>query len=111
MSRKIEINYDDQCAFCQRSVNWLRKRDRRGRFSYAALPPGASCVTLRDEAGTSQASTAALRALRYLGGGWRITANVLLMVPRPIRDAVYQVIASNRRRRITEREATQNSAE
>ncbi|MXW82375.1 MAG: DUF393 domain-containing protein [Rhodothermaceae bacterium] len=111
MSRKIEINYDDQCVFCQRSVNWLRKRDRRGRFSYAALPPGASCVTLRDEAGTSKASTAALRALRHLGGGWRITANVLLIIPRPIRDAVYQVIARNRRRKITEREATQSSAE
>ncbi len=111
MSRKIEIKYDDQCVFCQRSVNWLRKRDHSGRFSYAALPPGASCVTLRDDAGTSQASTAALRALRHLGGGWRITANILLMVPRPVRDAVYQVIARNRRRRITEREATQNSAE
>ena len=111
MSRKIEINYDDQCVFCQRSVNWLRKRDHRGRISYSALPPGASCVTLRDEAGTSQASTAALRALRHLGGGWRMTANVLLMIPRPIRDAVYRVIARNRRRRVTECEATQNSAE
>ena len=111
MSRKIEINYDDQCVFCQRSINWLRKRDRRSRFSYEALPPGASCVTLRDEAGTWQASTAALRALSYLGGGWRIIANALLIIPRPIRDAVYRVIARNRRRLITDCEATQNSAE
>ena len=111
MSRKIEIKYDDQCVFCQSSVNWLRKRDSRGRFSYAALPPGASCVTLRDEAGTSQASTAALRALLHLGVGWRITAHALLIIPRPIRDAVYRVIARNRRQRITDCEATQNSAE
>ncbi len=111
MSRKIEINYDDQCVFCQRSSNWLRKRDHRGRFSYGALPPGASFVTLRDEAGTWQASTAALRALSHLGGGWRITAYALLIIPRPIRDAVYQVVARNRRRLITDCEATQNSAE
>ena len=111
MSRKIEINYDDQCVFCQRSADWLRKRDHRGRFSYGALPPGASCVTLRDEAGTSQASTAALRALLHLGTGWRIIARALLIIPRPIRDAVYRVIARNRRQRITDCEAAQNSAE
>ena len=43
-------------------------------------------------------STAALMAARYLGGVWGTLGTLGLLVPRPMRDAVYGVIARNRHR-------------
>jgi predicted DCC family thiol-disulfide oxidoreductase YuxK len=40
-------------------------------------------------------SGAALRAARYIGGPWRI-ALLGYLVPRPLRDAVYDFIARHR---------------
>ena len=40
-------------------------------------------------------SAAGLRMARYLGGPWRLAA-IALLVPRPIRDAVYDFIARHR---------------
>jgi predicted DCC family thiol-disulfide oxidoreductase YuxK len=41
-------------------------------------------------------STGALHALRRLGGAWRALALLLGVVPRPIRDVVYDFIAGVR---------------
>ena len=45
-------------------------------------------------------STAALRVLRYLGGVWRALGVLGAIVPRFIRDAVYDLIARHRHRLI-----------
>jgi predicted DCC family thiol-disulfide oxidoreductase YuxK len=42
-------------------------------------------------------STAALRVASYLGGWWRL-ATIARLVPRPLRDAVYRLIARHRHR-------------
>lgn len=109
MKEKAEIGYDSGCIFCTHSINWLRRHDRHGRLSYKALPSGASCVTLQDKSGDWKASTAALRALGHLGGMWSVSSKVLLMIPRPIRDRLYCIIA--RHRHITGSEGVQNNAE
>ena len=111
MVEKVEIGYDRECEFCNHSIKWLRRRDRKGRLSYRALSPGAECVTLRDEAGNWESSTAVLRVMKHLGGGWRMVALILMIVPKPIRDAVYRMIARHRHRLIIHSEVSQNSAE
>lgn len=111
MVEKVELGYDRDCKLCNHSINWLRRHDRKGRLSYRALPPGAECVTLSDEAGNWESSTAVLRAMKHLGGGWRMVARILMIVPKPIRDAVYRMIARHRHRWIIHSEASQNNAE
>jgi predicted DCC family thiol-disulfide oxidoreductase YuxK len=48
-------------------------------------------------------SAAALRVARYIGGPWRLLA-LAVLVPRPIRDAVYDLIARHRHRLVREPE-------
>lgn len=42
-------------------------------------------------------SAAALRVARYLGGSWRL-ALAAWLVPRPLRDAIYDLVARHRHR-------------
>ena len=58
------------------------------------LAPGAPLPRLR----TRIRSDAALTAATYLGGGWRWMARVGRLVPRRLRDAVYDLVARNRHR-------------
>ena len=48
-------------------------------------------------------SAAALRSARYLGGAWRL-ASAGYLVPRPIRDALYDLVARHRHRLVREPE-------
>jgi len=111
MEKKIEVCYDGGCAFCKSSMQWLRKRDHHQRLKYKILPEGASHVILKDEQGTWNASTAALRALGHLGGKWKVISTIMLVIPRPIRDAIYRVIARNRNLFSTHAQVTQNNVE
>ncbi len=43
-------------------------------------------------------SDAGLAAVAYLGGIWRLLAAPARWIPRPIRDAVYNMVARNRHR-------------
>lgn len=110
MAKKAEIGYDGTCRFCNNSVNWLRRHDRHNRLSFKKLSSDSSCVTLSDDKGTWEASTAALRALKHLGGLWRMVAQVLMIIPRPLRDAIYRTVA-RKRHFIVGSGATQNTAE
>ncbi len=64
---------------------------------------GANTVFLVLGLGTPQErflarSAAALACLRMLGGGWAVVAALLAMVPRPIRDGLYRLVARSRYR-------------
>jgi predicted DCC family thiol-disulfide oxidoreductase YuxK len=61
-------------------------------------------VVYEDAAGVHSRSTAALRALRALGGAWRLT-RIVELVPRVIRDAVYDWVARHRFRWFGRRES------
>jgi predicted DCC family thiol-disulfide oxidoreductase YuxK len=109
------VLYDGGCGLCHRSVSYLARRDRDGsRFRFAPLGgetagarlaqpdaggfPAGTVVVLTADGRVLLRSDAALHALGRLGGGWRALAAAFRAVPRPLRDAVYRLVARLRRR-------------
>lgn len=106
--------YDGGCGLCHRAVRFVLWADPEGRaFRFAplggetfqALVPAAERERLPDSLVVRTAggalltrSTGALHAMRRLGGVWRAMAVLLAIVPRPIRDLVYDFIARVRLR-------------
>ncbi|MBL8760978.1 MAG: DUF393 domain-containing protein [Phycisphaerae bacterium] len=101
--------YDGGCGLCTGSVRWFLGRDRHARLMFAPLqgstyegirdaakPTGLDTIVFLDSSGLHQRSTAVLRAMLALGGLWSILGWAGLLVPRPIRDAVYCFIANRR---------------
>lgn len=111
------IYYDGLCGLCDRFVRFVLTRDRRHRYRFAPLqgetararlphlpnPETSSTVILEDGGKFRVRSDAALAILVGLGGGWR-SAALLRVIPRPIRDAVYDWIARRRFRWFGRRE-------
>jgi predicted DCC family thiol-disulfide oxidoreductase YuxK len=103
------ILFDGTCAFCERSVRFIAAHDN-GYFRFGASqnPEGRA---LLERFGTNPEttrsiiliegdqvylhSTAVLRIANHLRVPWQF-ARAFLLVPRPIRDAVYQVVAAVR---------------
>jgi len=105
------ILFDGTCAFCEGSVRFIAARDG-GYFKFGASQTAearhllaqhhvdrasARSIILIENDEVFLRSTAALRIAKRLDAPWR-WASVLLWVPRPIRDAVYGVIAAVRHR-------------
>ena len=105
------ILFDGVCVFCSRWVDFVVRRDvdQRFRFTTIQSPYGARLArTLGidpDDPDTNAVihggkpfmqSDAALTVLSTLPG-WR-WARALLLVPKPLRDAVYRLVARNRYR-------------
>jgi len=103
------VFFDGVCNLCNGSVNFLIDRDREKRLRFAPLQgrtfqelragrpdlPQLGTIVLHDEKGLHFKSTAVLRVLRALGGVWRLTG-VLFVVPRFLRDVVYDFVARHR---------------
>ncbi|MGJ5076773.1 thiol-disulfide oxidoreductase DCC family protein [Bradyrhizobium oligotrophicum] len=103
------ILYDGVCVFCSRWVQFVIARDAAKRFRFTPIqsPYGtrlaqAFGIDPRDpdtnavvHGGTAHLkSDAALTVLSNLPGwGW---TRALLAIPKPLRDAVYSVVARNR---------------
>jgi predicted DCC family thiol-disulfide oxidoreductase YuxK len=105
------ILYDGVCIFCSRWVRFvvLRDTDRRFRFTpvqsnYGArlaqafgIDPADPDTNAAVHGGVAYfKSDAALTVLSHLPG-WRWT-RALFVVPKPLRDAVYNLVARNRYR-------------
>jgi predicted DCC family thiol-disulfide oxidoreductase YuxK len=106
------VLFDGTCAFCERSVRFIATRDPAAYFRFGASQTPAAAALL-SRYGTSREaarsliliedghvylrSTAVLRIARRMTSPWR-WAGVLLVVPLPIRDAVYRVVAAIRHR-------------
>jgi predicted DCC family thiol-disulfide oxidoreductase YuxK len=109
------VLYDGVCGLCNRVTQFLLKHDRKDMFRYASLQSdfagkilrrhGADpteldtvCVVLNYETPDEKVlvrSDAVLYLSRKLGGIWAILAWARL-IPRPIRDWVYNLVAANR---------------
>ena len=104
------VLFDGVCNLCNGSVKFLIKRDKKKKFRYASLqsnigqkvlweidldPKKTDSIVFLAEGATFTKSTAALRIAKSLGGIWSIL-EVLLLIPAPIRNLVYDVIAKNR---------------
>ncbi|WP_425420769.1 thiol-disulfide oxidoreductase DCC family protein [Phaeodactylibacter xiamenensis] len=104
--------FDGVCNLCNGSVQFIIERDPDARFRFASLqseegqavlsrfenrPSDLSSVVLIQDDQLYARSEAALRVARQLEGGWSLLY-AFIVVPRPIRDAVYDWIARNRYR-------------
>ena len=105
------ILFDGTCGFCERSVRFVATRDN-GYFKFGASqnPEGqallakygttreaARSMILIEDGEIFLRSTATLMIARRLTAPWRWAA-IFLHVPRPIRDAIYRVVAAVRHR-------------
>ena len=112
------ILFDGVCVLCSRGCRFVSKRDRRGYFRYVPIQlaegrPLAEQLGIDPDRPDSFAfvaagnayvkSEAALRIARELPR-WRWTW-VFHFIPRPIRDAIYDLIARNRYRWFGRRDA------
>jgi predicted DCC family thiol-disulfide oxidoreductase YuxK len=118
-SRDVVL-YDGSCGLCSRSVRFIADHDPAGRFRFAALGSDVATeilhgarvpaqlpdsVVLVESDGTVRVqSDAALRILGQLRGPARHLAR-LRIVPRPLRDVVYRLIARTRYRVFGRRDA------
>ena len=108
--------YDGDCGFCARSVQFVLQNDRRGVVRFAAREGAAGIavrgrhphlktvesllwVEMRDgREVVSVYSDAVLKTARYLGGIYGVLATLGAIVPRFLRDPVYNLIARMRKR-------------
>ena len=108
----ITVFYDGQCGLCHRAVQFLLNRDPTGdKFRYAALQgetaatvleplttvPDSMVVHTRDKALLPQGD-AALYLARALGGLWAVLGFVGHILPRFVRNLLYDAIAARRYR-------------
>ncbi len=107
--KKPVILFDGVCALCDSFVTSILSWDRMGIFQVAPLQgetarkiagpqspdPSSWSIVLADEDGVFHRSDAALKIVSRLGGLWKFT-EVLLWIPRNIRDWVYDFIANRR---------------
>lgn len=99
------ILFDGHCGLCNASVRFVLRHEVRPDFRFAPLQSGwaqaqakgaldvdqLNTVYLVDSEGVHARSDAVLRIARQLRPPWRWLA-VCLMIPRPVRDAVYRLI-------------------
>jgi predicted DCC family thiol-disulfide oxidoreductase YuxK len=114
------IFYDGHCGLCHRVVQFVLRHDRSGSaFRFAPLQgetfqarvpvdrreglPDTFVVLARD-ASLLARSSAFIHILRQLGGGWKTLGAVLSVIPRGMRDLVYDFVARIRYRVFGRRE-------
>ncbi|MDP6943851.1 MAG: DUF393 domain-containing protein, partial [Myxococcota bacterium] len=106
--------FDGGCGLCHRSVRFFLAEDPAGTaLIYAPLSSqrfealvsaevraglGDSLVLVTVDGAVHNRSTAVIRCLDRLGGGWRVAGWVMRPFPRGLRDRVYDLVASNRHR-------------
>lgn len=109
--------YDGVCGFCNSTVQTILKLDKKGTMRFAALQSdfaksilqrhpslqGIDSIVLVEPASSDEGervfvrSAAALRVAAYLGGPWKLLCGASI-VPAPIRDFCYDMIARYRYR-------------
>ena len=105
------ILFDGECNFCNWNVRFIINRDPKSLFKFASLQSNAgiqllkqyriSChgdsLVLIENGRAYTRSTAALKICRHLTLFWK-TLFVFILIPKPIRDCGYHLIAQNRHR-------------
>ena len=104
------ILFDGVCNFCNYWVNFAIKRDRKKSLRFTPLqgetanrvlpryninPTALRSVIIIDKDRFYTQSSAAIRICKHLDGGWKLLYG-LMIIPKFIRDALYNIIARNR---------------
>ncbi len=103
------VFFDGVCGLCNSVVDFAMKWDRHGVLRFAPLQgetarqlltpqdvENLNTFVFRDQRGLHRRSSAMVRLLRCLGGAWSVLSVLLWIVPRPLRDAGYRIIARYR---------------
>ena len=111
--------YDGTCGFCASSVQFVLRQERAGRtLRFASLQgetgqsvfrrhpelAGVDSLIWYEDGGGAAGDVVLVRSdgilavARYLGGPWAALARVGRLVPRAVRDAMYDFVARNRYR-------------
>ncbi|QJC50741.1 DUF393 domain-containing protein [Paenibacillus albicereus] len=108
--RKAVALVDGECALCGGLARFAAKRERAGGLRFAALQSEEGRYLLREngldaervdsfvllkDGRAYERSSASLELLGLLDGGWPLLRG-LRLVPRPLRDAVYDAVAAVR---------------
>ena len=112
------VVFDGDCVLCSANARFILRRDRRRRFRLATMqgqagaalmarfgidPLDPETFILVEGERVRRNSDAALAIAEGLGWPWR-ALGVLRIVSRPVRDAVYGLVARNRYRWFGRRE-------
>jgi predicted DCC family thiol-disulfide oxidoreductase YuxK len=113
------VLFDGVCNLCNGFVQFVIERDPTARFQFGALqsdaaqrllasaawssPETPETVVLLEDGRVFTRSTAALRIVRRLSFPWPLAYGFIL-IPRPLRDAIYDSIARRRYRWFGRRE-------
>jgi predicted DCC family thiol-disulfide oxidoreductase YuxK len=112
MAEKSIILFDGVCNLCNGFVNFLILRDKQNQFQFGSLQSpkvqellkeyhhstnDLSTVLLIEDNKLYSQSTAVLKILRKMNGGWPLLYGFIIL-PKPVRDFFYQLIAKNRYR-------------
>ncbi|MCF8248022.1 MAG: thiol-disulfide oxidoreductase DCC family protein [Saprospiraceae bacterium] len=111
--------FDGVCNLCNDSVQWVIRHDPEAKFRFVSLQSATgeellqahnlptneiNTVVLIDGKKAYTRSDVPLRIFGKIGGGWPLLG-ALRIVPRFIRDAVYNWVARNRYRWFGKKEA------
>jgi predicted DCC family thiol-disulfide oxidoreductase YuxK len=109
INKKIVL-FDGVCNLCSSSVHFIIKHDKKNQFLFGSLQGNTGQAYLKkfnlradqfnsfmliENETLYTKSAAALRMLKYLGGGWQLFY-AFMVVPAFIRDGIYNWIAKNR---------------
>lgn len=104
------VVFDGVCYVCNWFANFLLKHDQHDQLRFALLQSAdklgidekikqdilsTDSVALIAESKVYLRSAAVLKILKRLGGGWQLFY-VFILIPRPIRDRLYDILARNR---------------
>jgi predicted DCC family thiol-disulfide oxidoreductase YuxK len=121
LGNRLLVIFDGHCVLCNSAVRWFLRRDRRDQLRFAASESiNLTALLARHHiAANAQAgpdtilvvrdfnrpaeeihlrSNAALAILRELPQPWPTVAAALRLIPRPLRDLGYRLIAGSRTR-------------
>jgi predicted DCC family thiol-disulfide oxidoreductase YuxK len=106
------VVFDGVCNFCEHTVNFILRHESGAQLLFVPLQTSTGARMLRElgfdpedaktfvfaENGKAYSrSAAAIRLARYLRWPWRALAAIWI-IPRPLRDYAYTLIAANRYR-------------
>jgi predicted DCC family thiol-disulfide oxidoreductase YuxK len=114
---RLLVVYDGECGFCNRSIRWFLRRDRNDRLRFAPSSDpvirellvshgtpslmaeiNPDTILVFRNLGTPieelvVRSNAILACLRVLPQPWPFFAGVLRLIPRPVREFGYRLVA------------------
>ncbi len=108
-NEQVVVLFDGDCNFCDNTVQFIIKHDRQGHFHFASLQSAIgeqllnqfketksiSSIILVDKNNIYKESTAVLKIAKRLNGLWKLVY-VFILIPAPVRNAVYRYVAKNR---------------